>query len=994
MLLFALGMLYGKNPFRRRRRPTRWRRDNALSAVNKWQSLISSLVPSHCLPMRTRYTNPTSAEGIAVVKVCSVNRGNGRVEARSSQGTDRQEGQASRGQQSQSCTAIASKHDARLELGRRTKALLGRRQIRVAGPVERLCNHLVAPPIDGQRAVLGQRQRKEHHNGRDDRAAVHGGGEDKVVLGPPAEVVLAHEVLEDESHRKPRRVVDPTRRRDERHTGKDDRPADVSDPAPGIPPRGQPERNRDQGSHQHRPVHRPVDRVVAKHPRRPDRPPHQTGRVKDADVRAAHNELADEVGADRLARHGKHEAGGQNVDGGDGDGDEQRPDGQARVVDLDHDHAKHERREEHARVPPVRRLGVVAHELGVHVVLLGAHAHDALLERLAVVEDGVGEHRGEHGEAGGVDERERGRKVERRVGLVGVLVEVDAVGDDARDVVGHAEAVPGGAAVEGQVGLVPDVLKVHERRDDPDEADKAGKDVALGPPGRDEGRADVDDLGPVKGEHREAEARGGAEHDVDGHVGGPDPADPVEEGEGGEEVAGHKVKDKGGDGDDAEEAEARHGAVCAVLLCVESVEDGGLDEVLGPDHARRPHEEAATHAGEAETDGLAAEHKEHVEAKGPRLAIVALVVLHDDDADRVGGVDGDAGHDGGECVLLDVVDARIEREILAAEPARERPYADGHDGGEELADGVGDEEDDGVCKGGCRVSHGEEHVGAGCDDGKEEGYEPHADGVDGHLGVVDVGDRGAHLGVGRVLLHLHLELHHAYAARSDVCALEGGVDEAVTLAEVVVVDHVEFVLVGVLVGVVGGVEGEFEVALWTATELGEGVGVGVDLCALTLALCGHGVVERDGAACGGANVACAVREGGAHVRVAAAAGGLGVDFGEGRAGGVVGAVVGGGAWLERLRGVGEQAVAVSGGGGGEVVDCELGGGRVSSVGVVLQIVEARMRCRCAAVGRTDGQVLSRDIDETALRVVHGAGGLVKVVGLVLVCGIGGGGGWY
>lgn len=91
------------------------------------------------------------------------------------------------------------------------------------------------------------------------------------------------------------------------------------------------------------------------------------------------------------------------------------------------------------------------------VVLLDAVALEALEDRLAVEEHGVDEGSGRESHREDVDHGERGREVEGRVG--GVADGIERVGrvEDARVVVGLAEAVERARRQNGQVLEGPDL---------------------------------------------------------------------------------------------------------------------------------------------------------------------------------------------------------------------------------------------------------------------------------------------------------------------------------------------------------------------------------------------------------------------------------------------------------------------------------------------------------------------------------------------------------
>jgi hypothetical protein len=68
--------------------------------------------------------------------------------------------------------------------------------------------------------------------------------------------------------------------------------------------------------------------------------------------------------------------------------------------------------------------------------------------------------------------------------------------------------------------------------------------------------------------------------------------------------------EKGTRRDEHEVAIAGHSTGRLIVFSVQGVEQGARDEVLGPDHARRPNEEAATYTSEAEPCELGSEDQD------------------------------------------------------------------------------------------------------------------------------------------------------------------------------------------------------------------------------------------------------------------------------------------------------------------------------------------------------------------------------------------------
>lgn len=107
---------------------------------------------------------------------------------------------------------------------------------------------------------------------------------------------------------------------------------------------------------------------------------------------------------------------------------------------------------------------------------------------------------------------------------------------------------------------------------------------------------------------------------------GDDPADPVESREGGEDVAGEEVPAEGEDeriGEEAFTGDTAAGTDTGVLLRVEGVEERAGDEVGGPDHGGRLHEETTGDTTDRETDELGGHDEQPLVAE-----VVCLVVVH------------------------------------------------------------------------------------------------------------------------------------------------------------------------------------------------------------------------------------------------------------------------------------------------------------------------------------------------------------------------------
>ena len=116
-------------------------------------------------------------------------------------------------------------------------------------------------------------QHEEDRNERQTRPTIHGGARDVVELAPPRKVPLPDEVLEDEAHQEPARVVYARRGWDLRDAVQDDRRRDVLDPRVWMPPLPEPEGEGEEDADDHRVEVRVVDRVRAELAHRADETP-------------------------------------------------------------------------------------------------------------------------------------------------------------------------------------------------------------------------------------------------------------------------------------------------------------------------------------------------------------------------------------------------------------------------------------------------------------------------------------------------------------------------------------------------------------------------------------------------------------------------------------------------------------------------------------------------------------------------------------------------
>jgi len=73
-----------------------------------------------------------------------------------------------------------------------------------------------------------------------------------IELAPPSKVFLPDQVLENEPHREPRRIIDPRRGWDARHATEDDGRANILDPRLRVTSQPEPERERQKRPNDHR----------------------------------------------------------------------------------------------------------------------------------------------------------------------------------------------------------------------------------------------------------------------------------------------------------------------------------------------------------------------------------------------------------------------------------------------------------------------------------------------------------------------------------------------------------------------------------------------------------------------------------------------------------------------------------------------------------------------------------------------------------------------
>ena len=183
----------------------------------------------------------------------------------------------------------------------------------------------------------------------------------------------------------------------------------------------------------------------------------------------------------------------------------------------------------------------------------------------------------------------------------------------------------------------------------------------------DERAARIRDHRPVEGEEAHTKTVVVSEEGVDHLILGTDPADPGEDGKGGEEVAGEKVPEERAEKRDEEEAFAGHVALFgAAVRRVEGVEERGVDECGGPDHRAGPDEEAAADTRKGEANHLRRDDEQELVGRAPPLGIE--YALRSDDVRRVCAPCDDVGHDCDQAMLLYVERPRVERELVLLGP--------------------------------------------------------------------------------------------------------------------------------------------------------------------------------------------------------------------------------------------------------------------------------------------------------------------------------------
>ncbi len=127
------------------------------------------------------------------------------------------------------------------------------------------------------------------------------------------------------------------------------------------------------------------------------------------------------------------------------------------MEDLDCDDGENEAHDEDRGEPPVRDLGVIAHQLHVDVVGLGPCVQNSSIYPRPVVESGVNDKSGRESEGEHECHAVRGRQVYRRILSVSCYVELNIGSDDIENVEFITEAVSGLNNVDGKVRGLPNL---------------------------------------------------------------------------------------------------------------------------------------------------------------------------------------------------------------------------------------------------------------------------------------------------------------------------------------------------------------------------------------------------------------------------------------------------------------------------------------------------------------------------------------------------------
>ena len=441
--------------------------------------------------------------------------------------------------------------------------------------------------------------------------------------------------------------------------------------------------------------------------------------------------LSDDVQTGLLVGDSLDDTDGDGENNTDEDSDNVSPPGEVSLVGNSGDHTEDEGDDEDDEEPPFGSLLVLAHELHVDIRLLGARVTGTAPDIRSVEETNVHDGGHEAGKTHTVGKGESRAEEERRVGLVGGLV------DGEVSVKNKGGVVRRGIAIEVGVGSQREELHVFgtapgKTDDADDDDDHTSTDVGNGESGSlERGAEETRDGSPIERDGQNTETGLATENLVDGDVVGSNPANEGEDLEEDGEDLRNPLVEEGADSNDQEELittnlPAVSGSGIGRLMVVEGVHDGGGDEGRGPNHGSGPDEEATADTSETETHSLSGEGEEKLETPVEELLVEDL--LGQENVDGIGGGRTGSGHHGDDGVLLDVEGARVERDT------EDVPV--GHGNTPEPTDGVGAQLDDGGGNADGRTTHGKEDVAGGNDGAHETTDNPGSDGVDGDFGVI------------------------------------------------------------------------------------------------------------------------------------------------------------------------------------------------------------------------------------------------------------------
>ena len=323
-----------------------------------------------------------------------------------------------------------------------------------------------------------------------------------------------------------------------------------------------------------------------------------------------------------------------------------------------------------AKVDVLGNLLIAPHKTSVDVfgVSEGGFTLDQVLESSndlsAVVEVGVGDGRGIHGEEHPIVEGVGSREVRWGVSLVGSLVEEATIVDSIRNVVAGTGVIEHTVRVDGDICGVPGV-GVPDSDNDRECEECAEERVEDTVEGIDQRIASNGALVPIPcGERVQTQTTVSTGNGCQVNVIGSDPGCPIEVGHGGDEVVRKPEVDE--HGDEAVGEPPHPGNPPTVGRSVGSRVEGPIEcdggQVRGPNGAGWVHEEAAGETSEAVTDKIGREGNEDLiaELASPGLVEVEREVLNPNDVCGVGRRETDVCHDCDDHVLLHVELARVE----------------------------------------------------------------------------------------------------------------------------------------------------------------------------------------------------------------------------------------------------------------------------------------------------------------------------------------------